>query len=94
MEDCNPKFTSVDKVPWYKDEVGDPFREAWEYISVLGMMLYLVGSTRPHIVYAVRQYARFSHNSKRWHDVGLRNIVGYLKETKDKCRILIPYPKN
>ena len=55
MEDCNSKFTPTDKVPLIKDEDVNPCREDWEYISVVGMMLYLAGSTRPDIAYAVYQ---------------------------------------
>ena len=45
MEECNPKYTPADKVPVGKDIDGDPCMEEWEYWSVVGMMLYLAGST-------------------------------------------------
>ena len=94
METCNPKYTPADKIPLGKDEDGDPCREDWEYRSVVGMMLYLAGSTRPDIAYAVHQCARFSHNPKRSHEVGLKHIARYLQGTKDKGMILTPGVNN
>ena len=94
LEDCNPKFTPADKLPLGKDLEGDPCRERWEYRSVVGMMLYLAGSTRPDIAYAVHQCARFSHNPRRCHEVGLKHIARYLQGTKDKGMILTPNSKN
>ena len=88
LETCNPKFTPADKIPLGKDEDGDPCRECWEHRSVVGMMLYIAGSTRPDIKYAVHQYARFSHNPKRCHEVGLKHIARYLQIIKDKGMIL------
>ena len=61
---------------------------------MVGMMLYLAGSTRPEIAYAVHQCARFSHNPKQCHEVGLKHIVRYLQGTKDKGMILTPNVKN
>ena len=69
---------------------GDLCMEEWEYRSVLGMMLYLDGGTRPDIAYAVHQCAWFSHNHKRLHKVKIKLVARYLKETRDKGLILSP----
>ena len=53
-------------------------------------MLYLAGSTRPDITYAVHQCARFSHHYKRSHEVGIKHIARYLKGTREKGLILSP----
>ena len=81
LETCNPKYTSADKMSLGKDEVGDPCREGWEYRSVVGMILHLAGSTRPDIVYAVHQCARYSHDPKWCHEVALKHIARYLQRT-------------
>ena len=94
LEECNPKFTSADKVPLDKDLDGDPCREDWEYRSIVGMLLYLAGSTRPDISYAVHQCARFSHNPKASHEIGVKHIVRYLKVTRDKGLIMKPDAEN
>jgi hypothetical protein len=82
MEDCNTKYTPADKEPLCKDIDGDPCSENWEYRSIVGMMLYLAGSTRPDIAYVVHQCARFSHNPKRSHEIGVKHIARYLKGTQ------------
>ena len=58
------------------------------------MMLYLAGSTRSDIAYAVHQCARFSHNPKKSHEVGVKHIARYLKGTSTKGIIMSPDLKN
>ena len=94
MEERNIKFTPADKVPMSKDLDGDPCREDWDYRSIVGMLLYLAGSTRPDIAYAVHQCARFSHSPKASHEIGVKHIVRYLKGTRDKGRIMTPTAGN
>ena len=94
MQDINPKCTPADKEPLNKDLDGESCRENWDYRSMVGMMLYLAGSTRPYIVYAVNQQCtRFSHNPKRSHEAGLKHIARYLNGTKHKGIILTPDSK-
>ena len=94
LDECNLKFTPADKVPLDKDENGDPCREEWDYRSIVGMLLYLAGSTRPDISYAVHQCARFSHQPRASHEVGVKHIVRYLKGTRDKGLIMKPTSDN
>ena len=84
------KFTPADKVPLDKDLDGDQCCEEWEYRSIVGILLYLAGSTRPDIAYAVHQCARFSHLPKASHEIGVKHIVRYLKGTRDKGLIMKP----
>ena len=90
MEDCNIKFSPTDKIPINKDLDGYPCCKEWDYRSVVGILLYLAGSTRPDTVYAVYQCARFSHSPKASHEVGVKHIVMYLKWTRDKSLIMKP----
>ena len=53
------------------DADGDPPDGVYSYKSVLGMLLYLSVHSRPDIVMAVSQVARFSHNPKRSHELAL-----------------------
>ena len=57
-------------------------------------MLYLIGSTRPDIVYTVHQCTRFSHNPKGSHEIGATRIVRYLKGTGTKGIIMSPDKHN
>ena len=84
MEDYNLKYTPTDKDPLHKDQDGDPCCESWDYRSIVGMMLYLAGSTRPNITYTVHQCARFSHIPRRSHEIGVKHIARYLNRTHKK----------
>ena len=68
MDNYNLKYNPIDKIPLHKDLAGSPCCEDWDYYSLVGMLLYLVGSTRPDISYAIHQYTRFSHAPKAYHD--------------------------
>ena len=57
MEDYNLKYTPAEKDPLCKGIDGDSCCENWEYRSIVGMVLYLVGSTWPDIAYVVHQCA-------------------------------------
>jgi hypothetical protein len=90
MKDCNPDSVPAPPRPLGKDANGDPFDEAWNYRSVVGMLLYLAGNSRPDIAFAVHQVARFSHDPKKSHATGVKKIIRYLKGTRDKGMIFRP----
>ena len=84
LQDSKPKYTPADKIPLHKDLLGAPCGEEYDYRSIAGMMIYLVGSTRPDVVFSVHQCARFSHAPKHSHEIGLKHIARYLKGTREK----------
>lgn len=90
MQDCNPKPTPADAKTLGKDKNGKPFKEQWGYASVVGMLLYLSGNSRPDIAFAVNQAARFTHDPKDSHSTAIKRIVKYLKGTRDKGLIFKP----
>ena len=47
-------------------------------------MKYLAATTRPDILFAVHQCARFSSEPKLCHEKAVKRIIRYLKKTKDK----------
>ena len=53
LENSNLRFILADKIPLHKDEHGSLCMEEWNYRLVVGILLYLVGSTRPDIAYDV-----------------------------------------
>ena len=57
MQDANGKPTPADPKTLGKDVNGKPFKELWAYASVVGMLLYLSGNSRPGIAFAVNQAA-------------------------------------
>ena len=91
ITDANTKPTpAVYKEVLHKDEDGPERKQPWNYRSAIGMLNYLAASTRPDILYAVHQCARFAANPKLSHERALKRIVRYLKGTRDKGIILKP----
>ena len=82
------------KIPSTRKNRGGLCCEEWNHCLVVGMMLYLAGSTRPDIVYAVHQYAQFSHAPTRSHEIGLKYIAQYLKGARTKGLVMKPDLKN
>ena len=76
--------------PLVKDEFGDPPEGKYSYASVVGMLQYLQGHSRPDITYAVSQCARFVHSPRRSHEIALERIGRYLKGTMNEGLILRP----
>ena len=64
-----PKHTPCLKKPLVKDADGDPIQGSFSYSSILGMVLYLSGNTRPDIAYSVHCAcaARFAFCPKKSH---------------------------
>jgi hypothetical protein len=87
MESCNPNRTPATKEALSKDPEGEPMSDPWSYRSVVGMLLYLASNTRPDIVFAVSQAARFSHEPKQSHAKAVKTLVRYLAGSIDKGTI-------
>ena len=73
-----------------KDEFGEEANCQFNYASVLGMIGYVYGHSRPELGFAYSQAARFAYNPKRCHELALIRIGQYLKGTKDQGLILKP----
>lgn len=90
MEECNTARTPAEETPLGKDQDGEPFSEKWSYASVVGMLMYLSGNSRPDIAFAVHQCARFTHSPRQSHAKAIKRIVRYLQGTRNKGLILKP----
>ena len=90
MEDCRPMFTPASPIALGSDPEGEPMSETWNYRSIVGMLLYLAGNTRPDITMAVSQVCRFSNSPKQSHAKAVKHILRYLKGTADKGMIIRP----
>lgn len=86
----NSCSTPCECAPLPKDENGEPASGMINYASVVGMLLYLCGHSRPDISFAVHQCARYSFAPTRRHEQALIRIGRYLKGTIDKGIILNP----
>ncbi len=72
------------------DKKGPPRKSTFHYRSLIGQLNYLTASTRPDVLYAVHQCARFCNEPRHAHDVAAKRIVRYLKGTMDEGIILQP----
>ena len=90
VKQASHKFTPSTGVPLVKDEDGEPMDGDFNYASVVGMLLYLSGHSRPDIAYAVNCCARFMFSQRKRHEVAIKRIGRYLKATRDKGLILNP----
>ncbi len=77
-----PKWTPAEAAPLVKDAEGAPATGAFSYnSSVVGMLLYLSGHTRPDIAYAVKCAAWYMLCPKKSHEEALKRIGRYLEAT-------------
>ena len=86
----NGKATPAEGKPLVKDVDGDIAGQHFSYSSVVGMLLYLAGHTRPDIAYAVNCCARYMFCPKRSHEEALKRIGRYLKATRTRGLIMNP----
>ena len=86
--DSNPKNPPVAIGTLPKDEDEKDCDGEFNYASVLGMLLYLQGHSRPDISFAVNQCARYAFRPKRSHEEAMKRIGRYLKGTLDKGIIM------
>jgi len=86
MKDCNPKSTPADPKPLGKEKTGKLLAQEWGYASVVGMLLYLSGNSRPDIAFAVN----VTHDPKNSHATTVKRIVKYLQATKDHGLVFKP----
>ncbi len=77
MVQTNAKGTPTERKPLVKDDNGEPPQETFNYASIVGMLLYLLGHTRPDLAYSVSQVARFMFNPKHSHEIAIKWIGRY-----------------
>jgi len=90
MVDCRPNALPTTQLALGSDEDGPAMSEEWSYPSIVGMLLYLSGNSRPDIAFAVSQVCRFSSNPKQSHATAVKTIIRYLKGTRTEGMILRP----
>jgi Reverse transcriptase (RNA-dependent DNA polymerase) len=90
MTDCNSVSTPAEEKPLGKDPIGKPFQESWNYASVCGMLLCISGNSRPDLVFAVNQAARFTCAPRDSHAKAIKRICRYLQGTKRRGLVFCP----
>ncbi len=82
--------TPAETNPLPKDIDGTPASGIINYASVVGMLLYLSGHTRPDLSFAVHQCARYTFAPTKLHEQALLRVGRYLIGTLDKGIYLDP----
>jgi hypothetical protein len=90
MDQTNARGTPTECKSLVKYENGEPQQDTFSYASVVRMLLYLSGHTRPDLGCSVSQMARFMFNANRSHEIAIKQIGCYLIGTKDKGMIIKP----
>ena len=94
MQDSHAQPTPATATPLGPDIDGDPPDEKWRYATVVGMLMYLAGNSRPDIAFAVHQCARFTHAPRKSHEQAVKRICRYLRGTRDRGLIFSPSDGN
>ena len=86
MTDCNPVKTPMEPgtlLTAYKPGDFDRPVIQTEYQHLVGTLLYLTVWTRPDLVFATQQLAKWSHDPHWKHMEAAKRVLKYLKGTKD-----------
>ncbi len=75
----------------FKDEPA--FDLNFNHRSAVGKLNYLAQSTRPNIMYAIHQIAKYSSDHRQSHGETILSLVRYLKKTRDLGLKFKPDPK-
>jgi hypothetical protein len=84
------KHTPSETKPLVKNADGEEAHGGFSYCSVVEMLLYLSGHTCPNIAYAVNCCARYMFYPKDSHELALKCIDRYLKQTPDQGMVMNP----
>ena len=74
LDDGNGKRTPAEIGALPADKEGEHCDEAFNYASVVGMLSYLSGHTRPELEFSVHQWGRYAHNLCALHERALKRI--------------------
>ena len=66
-----------------KDDNSEPASGMFNYSSVVGMIMYISGHTRPDFPIVINFCARYMFSPKRSKKLALKVLAHYLKQTKD-----------
>ena len=76
---ANPQPIPVVKPLLHRDQDGPARTHSWSYRTAIGMLGYLSGNTRPYILMAVHQCARFNNFPHLSHENAVKRIGKYLR---------------
>lgn len=72
------------------DKEGLKISETWDYVTIMGILMYIANSYRPNIVFFVHQCAKFTHIPRYIRALAIKRIMGYQNGTKKENNIFDP----
>ncbi len=84
------KHTPAESQPLLKHADRERLHGGFSYSSIVGMLLYPSGHTQPDIDYAINCCARYMFCPKHSHELALKRIGRYLKQTSEHGMIMNP----
>ena len=90
MDEYNNKYAPVEIDSLCKGVEGSPCYKDCDLRSILGMMLYLAGNILSDVAYDIHICARFPYSYNANHEIEVKHITIYFKDTKDKDIITDP----
>ena len=91
LYDATSTKTAADYGTLPKDVDGDCCNADFNYASIVGMLLYLLGHSRPELAFSISQYARYTFSSKISREKVIKRIGRYLIGTRTKELIMKPF---
>jgi hypothetical protein len=84
ISNCKPKNTPMDsKVKIEPNPNTATKKEINLFQQMIGCLLFITLATRPDIAYSVIKLARFASNPSELHFIAVKNVLRYLKRTKN-----------
>lgn len=90
LSTANPTATPVVKPLLHRDHEAPLRNQSWSYRTAIGILDYLYGNTRPDILMAVHQCARFNADPRMSHENAVERIRKYLRGTSNKGILFRP----
>ncbi len=84
------KHTPAESKPFFENTDREGVDGGFSYSSIIGMLLYLSGYTQPDVAYAVNCCARYIFCPKQSHELSLKCIGRYLKQTLEHRMVINP----
>ena len=82
MSDCNTQKLPTKVTPLGTNANRTHLKERWNYVSFIGILMYISSNAQPEIQFLVHQCGRFSHVPWANHEEAIKHICRYFLGVK------------
>ena len=86
-------YMRIQKIHSGSDPDGDPPKEDWPYASDTGILIYFGANSMSEIYLSVHECARFTNNTREYHEEAMDKVCKYLQGTRMELIISTPTKK-